>query len=130
MKKILPFFLYIRGNRDSVRWLRVNRFFLFFLVACTRLYIPLCPSVCRLVCWSVGLSVCLSVIHSFIHSFIHKKTFIHEKHSFKEDASLAYLALFKQFLVACYATLYPAFSFRPSVYRLAPFFLFWRLRVF
>ena len=27
-------------------------------------------------------------------TFIHKRTFIHKKHSFKEDASLAYLALF------------------------------------
>ena len=29
-------------------------------------------------------------------TFIHKKTFNHKKHSFKEDASLAYLALFNQ----------------------------------
>ena len=27
-------------------------------------------------------------------TFIHKTTFIHKKHSFKEDASLAFLALF------------------------------------
>ena len=33
-----------------------------FLVACTRLYIPLCPSVRRLVGWSVGWLVGWSVV--------------------------------------------------------------------
>ena len=35
-----------------------------FLVACTRLYDPLCPSVG----WSVGMSICLSVTLSFFFS--------------------------------------------------------------
>ena len=50
----------------------INHFMLTFLVACTRVYKPLCWSVCRLVgpsvgrlvCWSVGRSVAECLEHA------------------------------------------------------------------
>ena len=54
-------------------------YYLTFLVACTRLYTPLCRSVCRSVGWSVGRSVghillFLSILFSNV-IFSHSKSF-------------------------------------------------------